>query len=428
MQIVRPALGILAIVLLVTVSWAEAAAPAKAPAKTPAAGQATAAAAAEWPSFRGGEHDGKSPDTGLLKEWPAEGPPLLWKAEGIGAGFSSVAVSGGKIYTSGDVGGKLTIFAFDMEGKNLWTVEHDQAWGGDHQGSRSTPTIDSGKLYILSGQGLLGCYDAATGNKIWTRSMKEFGGAPGGWGYSESALVHGNAVFVTPGGKNCIVALNKTTGQPIWASTGVEMPAGYGSSIWITYRNVPMIVQGTGGGITGVDARTGAALFTNTWCQGNTANCPNPAYEDGYVFWANGYGKGGICLKLGATGTRLTAEQAWTSREFDCHHGGYIIDNGYIYGNAGRGLACLDLKTGQKKWSAQGVGKGSVIWADGMLYLFSENGGTAGLGTCSPDAFQLKGRFQVKGNGPSWAHPAVIGGRLYLRYDQNLYCFDVKAK
>jgi outer membrane protein assembly factor BamB len=206
------------------------------------------------------------------------------------------------------------------------------------------------------------------------------------------------------------------------------MGGGYSTCIAATFKGVPMIIQGTGSGIVGVDARSGAALFTNDWCKGNVANCPNAAYEDGYVFWANGYQKGGICLKLTAVGTQVSAEQVWTSKEFDCHHGGYIIDNGYIYGNAGGGVACLDLKTGQKKWSAGGVGKGSVVWADGMLYLFSENGGRAGLATCSPTGLEMKGQFSVEGKRESWAHPAVIGGRLYLRYDTNLYCFDVKAK
>jgi hypothetical protein len=141
------------------------------------------------------------------------------------------------------------------------------------------------------------------------------------------------------------------------------------------------------------------------------------------VFWANGYGKGGVCVKL--TGTK--AEEAWTTTDMVCHHGGYIIENGLIYGNNGGGWACLDLKTGNKKWSAQGVGKGSVIWAEGMLYLFSETKGQAGLATCSPDGLEMKGRVQVAGSGPSWAHPVVIGGRLYLRYDTNLYCYDVRS-
>ena len=152
---------------------------------------------------------------------------------------------------------------------------------------------------------------------------------------------------------------------------------------------------------------------------------PTPAYSDGHVFWANGYGKGGVCVKLEGRGQ---ASEAYTTREMECHHGGYIIENGYVYGNHSGGWTCLELRTGEKKWHERGVvGKGSLCWADGMLYLFSENDGKAALATCSPEGLEIKGQVKVDGEGPSWAHPVVIGGRLYLRYDTTLYCFDVKA-
>jgi outer membrane protein assembly factor BamB len=406
------AIGVVAVLLVSAVCAAFGAAP----------------AAGEWPCWRGPNHDDKSPDKGLLKEWPPEGPPLLWKVDGIGRGFSSVSVSGGKVYVTGDTGGRLAVFAFDMTGKPLGKIDHDQAWTGDPGGARATPTIDSGKLYILSGHGLLGCYEAATGRKVWTRAMKEFAGGVPGWGYSESVLILGNLAIATPGGKNCIVALDKATGRTVWMSRGYEAPANYGSCVPFTFQGVPQIAAGTGGGIVGVDARTGEALWSNGFAAGNTANCPTPAYSDGLVFWANGYGKGGICMRLSVAGGRASADEAWTTPDMDCHHGGYIIDNGYIYGNAGGGWACLELKSGNRKWYAEGVGKGSLTWADGMLYLFGENNGRAALATCSPQGLKIKGDFKVKGSGPSWAHPVVIGGRLYLRYDANLYCFDVKAK
>ena len=394
------------------------------------AGMAYAAApqAGEWPGWLGPNRDGKSPDTGLLKEWPAGGPPKLWQVDDIGRGFSSVAVSGGTVYITGDVGNTLMLFAFDMDGKRKWQNTVDAAWRNDPGGARSTPMIDGGKLYIVSGHGLIGCLDAKTGRPFWSRKMKDLGGDVPGWGYAESVLIDGNLAVVTPGGKNCLVALDKRSGQPVWSSTGFEAPAHYGSCLALTFQKIPLIVAGTGGGIVCTSAANGAAAWSNPWSAGNTANCPTPAYSDGYVFWANGYGKGGICMKLAAAGARVTAQQAWTTREMDCHHGGYIIDKGSIYGNAGGGWACLDLKTGQRKWREQGVGKGSLCWADGMLYLFGEDGGRAGLATCSPQGMQMKGTFNVAGEGTSWAHPVVIGGRLYLRYDTHLYCFDVKAK
>ncbi len=385
-------------------------------------------AATDWPCWLGPNHDGKSPDTGLLKEWPEGGPKLLWQVDTIGKGFSNVAVTGGTVYTSGDLDGKLMLFAFDLDGKLKWKAEHDASWTANHPGSRSTPTIDGDRLYILSGHGLVGCYDAKTGDKKWTKSAKDFGGGSGGWGYAESVLIQGDWAIFKPGGKNCIVALDKMTGDKVWASTGFAAGPEYSSCLPFVYEGVPLLVTGTRSGIVCVDAKTGEKLWSNPWSANNTANCPTPAYADGHVFWANGYGKGGICMKLAKVDGKVTAEEAWTTKEMVCHHGGYVIEKGYIYGNHGDGWACLDLKTGEKKWGAGGVGKGSLCWADGMLYLFGERGGQAALATCSPEGMAIKGRVQVKGSGPSWAHPVVVGGRLYLRYDTNLYCFDVKAK
>lgn len=381
---------------------------------------------AEWPCWLGPNHDGKSLDRGLLKQWPDDGPTLLWEASGIGVGFSSVAVTGGKVYISGDKDGKLVLTSFDMEGKQLWKAECGRSRGGP-DGSRSTPVIDSGNIYILDGNGLMGCYDQETGEKKWAKDSHQWGGGPGGWGYAESPLVLGKLVVFKPGGKNCIVALDKSTGETIWESSGFDAGPEYGSCLPVTFEGQRMIVTGTSRGIVAVDAQSGKLLWSNDWSAGNTANCPTPAYADGYIFWANGYGKGGICLKLAKDEDKVVANVAWTTKEMVCHHGGYVIHEGYIYGNHEGGWTCLDLKSGQKQWHEKAVGKGSLCFADDMLYLFSENGGQAGLATCSPEGLQLKGKVKVKGDGPSWAHPVVIGGRLYLRYDTHLYCFDVKT-
>ncbi|MCY2992670.1 MAG: PQQ-binding-like beta-propeller repeat protein [Planctomycetota bacterium] len=383
------------------------------------------AANPDWPGWRGKDRDGKSPDTGLLKEWPADGPKLLWKNDGIGTGFSSVAVTGGKVYITGDQDGKLMAFALDLDGQLLWKAECGKGRGGP-DGSRASPVIDGGKLYLIDGHGLIGCYDTKSGKEIWSRDAKEFGGSPGGWGYAESVLIYKDQAIVKPGGKNCIVTLNKTNGETGWQSTGFEAGPEYGSCIAVTFQGQPMIITGTNRGIVGVDANNGSLLWSNDWSAGNTANCPTPAYADGYVFWANGYGRGGICLKLKKEDGKVTADVAWTTKDMDCHHGGYVIHEGHIYGNHGGVWNCFELKSGEKKWSERAVGKGSLCFADGMLYLFSENAGQAGLATCSPASLELKGTFKVAGRGPSWAHPVVVGGRLYLRFDTNLYCFDVR--
>ena len=389
--------------------------------------ETVASGGGDWPGWRGPNRDGKSPDTGLLKQWPAGGPKLLWEVNDIGKGFSTVAVTGGTVYTTGTVGNALVLFAFDLEGNLKWKVDHDQAYTKSHPGSRSTPMIDGGNLYLVSGNGLVGCYNATTGKPNWSAHMRQFGGGMPTWGYAESVLILDNLAVITPGGSNCLVALDKANGRLVWSTQGFNAQAQYGSCYAFTHQGATMIVTGTAEGLVCVDPRSSGLLWSNPFSAHNTANCPTPAFSDGYVFWANGYGKGGVCMKLEAGGRQVLAQQAWTTKDMDCQHGGYVIHDGYIYGNHNNGWACLDLKTGRKMWEEGGVGKGSLCFADGMLYLFSESGGKAGLATCSPEGMQMKGEFSVQGSGPSWAHPVVIGGRLYLRYDTNLYCFDVSA-
>jgi outer membrane protein assembly factor BamB len=391
-------------------------------------GLAAAESGADWPGWRGPNRDGKSPDRGLLKQWPAAGPKLLWKFDRLGQGFSNVAVVGGRAYATGDVDGTLVIFALGPDGKLLWQAEADKAYTGGHPGARATPTVDGGRLYLLSGDGALGCFDAQTGRKQWSRHAREFGGSPGKWGYAESVLIYKDLAILKPGGKNCIVALDKTTGRTVWTSSGFSAGPEYGSSILVTFAGRPMVITGTREGIVGVDARDGKLLWQNGFAANIVASCPTPAYADGYVFWANGYGAGGICLRLKQAGDAIAAEQVWTSKDMVCHHGGYVLHDGYIYGNHAAGWACLDLKTGKKMWNERAVGKGSLCWADGMLYLFGEKGGQAALAVCSPEGLKLCGRLKVEGEGTSWAHPVVIGGRLYLRYDTHLYCFDVHVR
>jgi outer membrane protein assembly factor BamB len=352
---------------------------------------------------------------------------MIWKASGIGHGFSTVVTSGGRIYTTGTIDDQISVFAFDMAGKPVWNVTHGPDYTQDHPGARATPVVDGDRLYLMSGIGKVGGYSVKDGSKIWTRDMTELGGEIPGWGYTETPLVHNNLLIVTPGGRTPIVALNKSTGATIWKSSGFSAGAQYSSAISATYQGVPMIINGTDRGIVAVSPTDGSLLWRNDFSAGNTANVPTPAYSDGYVFWANGYGRGGICLKLSEVGGKVTAAEAWRTSRMDCHVGGFIVRNGYIYGNHGGGWNCLDLKTGELKWSHRGVGKGEICYADGMLYLYSERGGIAGLGPASPEGFELAGQFSVEGRGESWAYPVVIGGRLYLRYDENLYCFDVKA-
>jgi len=384
-----------------------------------------------WPGWRGVNRDGKSSDKGLLKEWPKGGPKLIWKVSGIGLGYSSVAIADGAIYTTGQKGDDdtLVLTAITLAGKVKWTAEVGPGFTSNHPGARGTPTWDSGRVYVESGKGLVACYDARTGKKIWTRKLSEFEGAPGPWGYSESVLIVGDMAIVTPGGQKAgLVALDKKTGKTIWKSKPFE-EANYTSPLYIVHDKVPMVVVGTAGGLLAVNAKNGKTFWTNQFSYGNTANVTTPVYEKGLLYWSNGYGMGGICLKLKAAKGRITASEAWTSEEMSCQVGGYVVVDGYIYGfGDNTGWVCLEMATGKTKWVSQGFQKGSVCYADGMLYLYDEEGGNVALAGVTPKGMKVTGRFNVEGDGHSWAHPVVAGGMLALRFGDNLYLYNVKRQ
>jgi outer membrane protein assembly factor BamB len=351
---------------------------------------------------------------------------LLWKAEDIGKGYSTVAIGWGTIYTTGDVEGKLRLFAFGLDGQPRWQQDQDKAWEKPVPGARATPTLQDGKLYLMSGHGLVVCRDAQDGSLIWERRMGGFGGKVPQWGYSESVLIHDGKAIITPGGRQCVVALSAATGETVWTSEGIQAGAEYGSCIVVRRPQVTMVVGVTKPGLVAVRADNGEKLWTNDYSRGGGVNVPTPVFGDGHLFWPNGFSKGAICLRLGDDGMPTVA---WTTdQDRECHLGDFVLDGGYLYGHHGGHWKCIDLRTGEVKWKGKGVGNGSVCWADGMLYLFSEGGGVAGLAVCTPDGFEPRGRFRVEGKGRSWAHPVVIGGRLYLRYDTTLYCFDVRGK
>jgi len=381
----------------------------------------------DWPGFLGPNRDGISPDTGLLKAWPADGPPLLWEVNNLGGGWSSVAVAGGCVYTTGNSGDSQMLICLELGGREKWRVAQGPKCGhGKYDGARSTPTVDDDRVYVTGGNGLVSCHRTNDGRIIWQRDMKtEMRGSVGGWLYSESVLVLDNLAVITPGGNNAIVALDKMTGREVWKSN-VNAKAGYSSCITITEGGSTIIVNGSQSGLLVVDAKTGREIYTHEFAVNNTANCPTPAYEDGYLFWSVGYGKGGVCLRVDQRSGRWSFEEIWTTRDLNCHPGNYVVADGLVYGKGRRGLTCIDLKTGQTKW-AERIGAGQVCWADGMLYSFADSDGRITLVAPSTENANAAGTFKVAGRGISWAHPVVIGGRLYVRYDTNLYCYDVKA-
>lgn len=385
--------------------------------------------AADWPGFLGPNRDGCSADTGLLKQWPPEGPALLWKTDAIGPGWSSVAVANGCVYTTGNEGENQMLICLDAStGKERWrAAQGPKSSHNKYGGARATPTVDGDRIYLTGGDGLLTCQRATDGRIVWKKNLRsDFGGKVGGWQYAESVLILGKLAIVTPGGQHALVALDKATGNSVWKSDA-QATAGYSSCVPITLNGSTIIVNGSQSGLIAIDPKNGKEIYRNPFADGNVANSPTPAFSDGYLFWAVGYNKGGICLKVSQSGGKWTFEEAWNTHDFACHPGNYVVAKGCVYGKGKGGLVCADLSSGAVKWK-EPCSAGQVTWADGLLFSQSDSGGKLSLVDPSAEGGRVKGNLQVAGTGNSWSHPVVVNGRLYVRYDTNLYCFSVQAK
>jgi outer membrane protein assembly factor BamB len=398
-----------------------------------------AADPADWSGFRGPKRDDISPDKGLLKSWPTAGPRLVWEGRGVGIGFSSVSVVGDKVFTMGDKGGSSNVFALSRKtGKLLWTRKVGRP-GGNYQGPRCTPTVDGGLVYAIGQFGDLVCLDSATGAVKWRKNFeKDFGGQSGGWNYTESPLIDGDRLVCTPGGKKAtMVWLNKKTGKEI-RRAALRQTAGYSSIVISHGANVKQYVQLTDSGTIGVNAATGKLLWHYDKFAHNTANIPTPIVLGDQVFTAAGYGMGGALLSLssdGKGGVRMKEE--YYNRALCNKHGGVVIVGDYVYGDTddSGNPYCAEWKIGDVKWTrrrakgpkqGKGGGSASLTYADGMLTIRYANGWVS-LVPATPDGYVEKGSFKVpNGTDNCWAHPVVIGGRLYLREKDSVWCYDVK--
>ena len=385
-----------------------------------------------WPCFHGPNGDNISPDTGLLQEWPDAGPPLVWTAEGIGHGFSGVTIAGDLIYTDGNIDDKTTVTAIDMDGQVRWQSPIGKGWTGSHDGTRGTPTIDGNRVYHESPMGDVVCLDAKTGEKIWgVNILDEFDSKNIKWALAESVLIDGDRVICSPGGpKASVVALDKKTGQTVWTGGSTGDLAGYATPTIAECGGLRMILTMSAKALIGVNADNGDLLFRHEHITKYDVNALKPIYHDGRVFISSGYGSGSAMVKLDVQGGKVTAEEVWTFKELDNHHGGVMLLDGYLYGSSARGMwICLDWKTGEKMYGERGIGKGSVTFADGMLYMMNEKRGV-GLAKPTPAGHTVVSRFEIPAGGrePTWAHPVVCGGRLYLRHSDRLFAYDVRAK
>ena len=387
-----------------------------------------AAQSTDWPQWRGPNRDGISKETGLLKSWPANGPTLLWKAKGAGSGYSSFAVANGKLFTMGLRGDREFIIAFDVaNGKEVWASSHG---GGPFRndrgdGPRGTPTVDGDRLYALGGNGDLSCLDARNGKIIWSKNvLKEFGGSNIRWGISESPLVIGDKVLVNAGGPNAsIVAMKKTDGSLIWKSQSDE--AGYSSAIPFNVNGSTQVVFFTGARAVGLDVRDGKLLWDYAKPSNDVANVATPIARANRIFISSDYGTGGGVVEIKADNK---AEEIYFTKDMRNHHSSSVLVGDYLYGFSSQILTAMKFDTGEIAWRDRSVGKGSLVYADGRLYCLSENG-VVGLVEASPAGYKEVGRFRIPQDSlPTWTHPVVSGGRLFLRDQDTIYAFDVKDK
>ena len=428
----RTRTGTLAAVLLGMAAWAGA----------------PRAMAADWPQWQGPERNAISRERGLLQEWPKEGPRLAWKITGLGGGPSTPSIAAGRIFGMSHRGADEVVWAIsEADGAPLWVtrlgpVFRQDKWEQAAEGPGSTPTVDGERLYVVGLGGGVSCLQVRDGKVLWTRSLTDdFGGGVPVWSYRESPLVDGDKVIVTPGGKDAtLAALDKLTGKTIWKSQVPGSPrAAYSSAIALDFEGQRQYVQMTARALVGVAASDGRFLWRyDRPANPNGINVSTPIHHQGHVFAASAYGAGGGLVKLGRSASgAITAEEVYFTPKMQNHHGGMIVHEGTLYGanggNSGGFLLGLDFLTGEVRWDERATGrrvpKGSVAMADGRLYYRTEEGPVL-LIEPSPKEYLERGRFEQpdRSDKPAWAHPVIANGKLYIRDQDMLLAYDIKAK
>jgi outer membrane protein assembly factor BamB len=402
-----------------------------------------AALAADWPQWRGPERTGMSSETGLLQQWPAEGPKLLWQVNDIGDGYATPSVVGDRVYviSSRAMDNEFVQALSVKDGRVLWSTRLGNVGNPKQEPpypmARSTPTVDGDLVYALSSDGDLVCLEAASGKVRWKKSFRnDFGGIAGRWAYAESPLVDGNVLVAAPGGKEAtLVALNKNSGDVLWKSAvpGGD-PAAYSSAIVTEAAGRKQYIHFLDKGVVGVDAKTGEFLWRYEKTSTGPANIPTPVAHKGYIYSANARRFGGGLVQLHSTGGGITAEEVYFERDVPNTLGGQVLLGDVLYGTNREGVVAAEFLTGKILWQAQSGGPGSVLYADGRFYVHNEDGDML-LVEATPEAYREKGRFKPPSQPQhprgeremAWAHPVVANGRLYIRDLGTLWCYDVRA-
>ncbi len=405
----------------------------------------TAALAADWPQWQGPDRDNVSKETGLLQDWPKGGPKFVWSTDILGSGYSGPAVVGDRVFILGSDGKQDFAIALDAndKGKKVWAVPIGPFVPNRYgSGPRGTPTVDGDILYALGSAGQLHCLRVADGSRVWAVDLlKDLGGSKPNWNYSESPFVDGDKVICTPGGRNgTLAALDKATGKEVWRSKELTAGATYSSVVVTEIGGNRHYVQMTTEGVVGVASRDGKLLWKQNVAVNGTATIPTPVVNENFVYATSDYGAGCALLKLSGDGGPVKAEVVYKNRNMDNHHGGVVLVDGCIYGCSGNAngrpckWVCQDFMSGEVAWNNMNFQPGSVTYADGRLYCYGQNDGTALLVEVSKTGFKEHGRFTIprqakrrEYNNNHWTHPVVANGKLFLRDQELLFCFDVKA-
>jgi len=396
-------------------------------------GGLSVAQADDWPQWLGPNRNLSSGESGLLKEWPDGGPKRVWLFEDCGVGYSGPAIFGDKLYILGAREGVTQLMAISTaSGDEQWSVDLaekvENDWG---DGPRSTPTVEGDRIYVLTGAGALACI-STDGKEVWKASMQEQGGSVPYWGYSESPLLHGDHVIVTPGGEQgAIVAFNKLSGEVVWRSEQITDGAHYSSIIYAEPNGQPQLIQLLEKRLVGISPTDGKLLWETPW-PGRIAVVPTPIFHDNHVYITSGYGIGSKLVKIEPDNQ---ATEVYFNKIMKNHHGGVKLLDGHIYGHSDKvGWVCQNLMTGERVWRERSaLGKGSIGYADGMLYCYDKDSGEVALIRPNTDQWEEHGRFTLdpqtkirKDRGKLWTHPVVAGGKLYVRDQDLLHCYDVR--
>ena len=387
------------------------------------------AQADDSPRFRGPDGSGQFEEAGLLQSWAEGGPKLSWSIDGLGESYASVAVSGGRLYTTGLAEGRGLVFALDLDGKQLWKQDYGAEFDGrGYPGTRTTPLVDGGRLYMLSSLGKALALDAETGKKLWEVDIFErFEGKNTYFGLAANPLLVDGKLIYTPGGPDAsVVALDPKSGETVWTSRGLGDGPGYCSPRLFDNGKVRQIVTMVAKHLVGIDPDTGAVLWRQPMEKSYDIHATSPVFSGNSIYVSHGYDQGGESYLLAADGK--SAKQQWTEAKLDVHHGGAIALDGHLYGAASKKTwYVLDAASGEIVASIPRLGKGAMVYADGRLYGYTEAGKVV-LVDPDPENFKVVGEFEMDaGSGQHWSHPVVANGVLYVRHGEVLRAYDVKA-